>query len=582
MKFASLLITLIGILGVTSPSYPQTKVEMEWVRDIGSDSLNETVFSTTIDTKGNVIALARIWDGGSGPARDIFKVQKYDGAGQFLWQKEMKGAMEQGMLPGGLCVDSNDNIFFLLNTFNTSFYFDTILFNTPNWESTIFKLSTNGELVWTKQINRIVHGWATEDNTALLAIDRDNNLIFTGGSRSSDSTFKIDGVPYFQTPVYGAFFIAKFTNDGAVLWAKPIDQRSGEPAYSHYSEGDFVAIDGKNNIYVLGKFGSTFKHDELEIASEGPLDMFIAKVNAKGELMWVNRIGSNLKIHMDWPWGLALDEEDNAYAQAVVYEEVTITGWSGVSSGSADPEIFICKFDPTGKVIWDKRIEGLNYQRLGSTVNDCPMGLAFSGNDNSIICRSHLFSPATIDSTTLNIQSEAGTPAVWAYATDGTLKWAKVISIEEGYVQFNDVDVDNDGNIFLGGYTGKYWSFDKGPFPISIEDSVFSTFGGQDGILAKFSLNEFSNVASDAQSIPHLSVYPNPFSERTTIDLPDDIPLASFVQIFNAAGEKVMEVPIASKSLSLILDRQGMAAGSYYYKLVAGTSILAQGEFVIQ
>ena len=578
--FSSFLFTLFATVVLAQSA--QTDLELKWVHDIGSDTTYEILFSTVADSKGNIITLARTWDDGPKRQQDLVKIKKHDENGQLIWQHIVDGDMEQGMLPGGLCVDSNDNVFFLLNTFNTQFEFQNRIFECPNHESTIFKLNADGDLEWSAQIDRLLMGWPMEDNTKLLAVDKNNDLILTGRGAASDGTFKINGTSYFTTSGYGGVFVAKFTGNGSVLWVNKFhDLPDLGNAVTQSSEGTFTVTDSKNNIYVLGMFWGALEYNKAAIPSEGPMDMFLAKITPYGTLLWVKRIGSGEEDKADFPWGLAIDNEDNPYIQGYVYNSVTITGWQETSIGSSSAEIFIAKFDPTGTVQWTKRIDGLHAKRLGTTVDDCPMGLAYSTSNNAIISRAHLFDLDTIEHIPVNINAKDGQPALWAYNTNGDLLWAQPIAVNQGYAQFNDIAVDRAGDIIMGGYAGKYWSFGHEAYAVTLEDKVFSTLGGNDGLLAKFSFEKLSGVTVDSRKNILVSVYPNPFTDKTTIEFSGDLPQASVIEVYSNLGTMVRDIPLSTES-RVVLERGELASGLYHFMVVAGGSVLAKGEFIIQ
>jgi hypothetical protein len=81
----------------------------------------------------------------------------------------------------------------------------------------------------------------------------------------------------------------------------------------------------------------------------------------------------------------------------------------------------------------------------------------------------------------------------------------------------------------------------------------------------------------------HISNFPNPFSEKTTIDLgsiEDGSPV--LINIFNQLGEKILAKNIVSENSQLIFERGNLAAGVYYYEIenTKGTRV-ATGKFVI-
>ena len=74
-----------------------------------------------------------------------------------------------------------------------------------------------------------------------------------------------------------------------LVWAK----RAGGPATS---PAIGIAVDGSGNSYVTGLFGgsATFgpgETNETTLTSAGSFEIFVAKYDASGELVWAKRAG---------------------------------------------------------------------------------------------------------------------------------------------------------------------------------------------------------------------------------------------------------------------------------------------------
>ncbi|MFI5263461.1 MAG: right-handed parallel beta-helix repeat-containing protein [Candidatus Kapaibacterium sp.] len=93
--------------------------------------------------------------------------------------------------------------------------------------------------------------------------------------------------------------------------------------------------------------------------------------------------------------------------------------------------------------------------------------------------------------------------------------------------------------------------------------------------------NDFGAV-SLKPSIIHSFNYPNPFSEKTTIDLGTDDGSPVVINIFNQLGEKNLTENAAPENSQLVFERGNLAGGVYYYEIEDSKGvIIAAGKFVI-
>ena len=98
--------------------------------------------------------------------------------------------------------------------------------------------------------------------------------------------------------------------------------------------------------------------------------------------------------------------------------------------------------------------------------------------------------------------------------------------------------------------------------------TVFSLF-----ICESVSILDFSNA-----TYPHYFI-PNPLSDRTTIFLPKTINNVEIL-LFNAQG-KLVNPKYSIENSVLILDRENLSSGIYYYKIMSNSNIIEAGKLII-
>ena len=132
-------------------------------------------------------------------------------------------------------------------------------------------------------------------------------------------------------------------------WAK----RAGGGAFDF---GHAVCTDSAGNVYVTGEFEITAYFNSTALVSAGLHDIFVAKYNSAGNLLWVKRAGGP---GGDVGYGISLDGAGNLYLTGEFegtanFDGITLTAHSVVN------EIFIAKYNSYGELQWVKNAGGTN------------------------------------------------------------------------------------------------------------------------------------------------------------------------------------------------------------------------------
>jgi len=218
---------------------------------------------------------------------DVY-ISKLDAAGNFVWAKQIAGSF--GTLTRSLSLDKDLNIY-ITGTFQATVDFDPGpgVFNlTANGTADIFilKLTTNGDLLWVKQIG----GPSVDAESNSSVTDSFGNIYFTGDYRGA---LDFDPGPgnFTLTSTAGTFkdaYICKLDAAGNFAWAGSIGAGQQDFALG-------ISADKLDNIYVTGFFRTTVDFDPgpavFNMVSNGLDDMFILKLNSSGNFVWARSIG---------------------------------------------------------------------------------------------------------------------------------------------------------------------------------------------------------------------------------------------------------------------------------------------------
>lgn len=105
-----------------------------------------------------------------------------------------------------------------------------------------------------------------------------------------------------------------------------------------------TAADNQGNLYVTGYFLNYAVFNDITLTSEGLYDIFVAKLNAQGQIVWVKQAGGT---SLDTSNGISVDEQGNCYISGkfmdtVAFGNTQLTGGGG----------YVAKLSPQGEFVW--------------------------------------------------------------------------------------------------------------------------------------------------------------------------------------------------------------------------------------
>ena len=210
-----------------------------------------------------------------------------------------------------------------------------------------------------------------------IAVDTEGNTYVTGGFNGT-ATFGPGEAneTVLNSAGQADLFVAKYDSNGALIWVKRAGGTNGEG-------GSSIAVDGLGNSYVTGGFSGTVtfglgEANQTILTSAGYNDIFVAKYNTNGALLWAKRAGG--AADDDWGSGIAVDGAGKVYVTGAF--RVTATFGAGeahqttlTSAGYND--IFVAKYDSNAALIWVKRAGGTDVDEGNS--------IALDGSGNSYV-----------------------------------------------------------------------------------------------------------------------------------------------------------------------------------------------------
>ncbi|WP_020529700.1 SBBP repeat-containing protein [Flexithrix dorotheae] len=397
------------------------------------------------------------------------------------------------------------------------FYSDTIKFtdsvyltdNSQNSQLFIVKYHTDGNALWARKI--IGEG---TNFTKDIVTDGKGNIFVTGKFYGDFLDFG-DG-KVIQGNEKGSLFIAKYSFDGKIIWAKTTQGNS-------ISEGESVCIDFQGNVSLLGKFkGAKLDWADGNILensdpTESSSDIFIAQFTGDGNLVWQKSFKGEKADEVE-----AIKTDPNGF--------LYVTGSFESSTLEIEPNEFIhnptqkqpflLKLDDKGHLVWKKKIAGdstnLHAMEVGSNGE-----IYLAGEFNEMI--------EFGDGIRLSYDSNDKVDAFVAkFDSEGKSLWAKAFAGDD-YDHIYSISIDHLNDIYLAGsFVSKSLEIGNG---ISLESKgdfdIFLTKLTQEG-----QVNWVTSIGDKGwdnfpyTTVDHdLNVYLTGFYDSETLEIGDSISL---------------------------------------------------------
>jgi hypothetical protein len=335
-----------------------------WAKSFGGIG-SDRGFSIAIDAAGNVYTTGEFiatadFDPGAGTFnltsagdRDIF-IQKMDSAGNFVWAKSFGAGYTDWSI--SITTDAAGNVY-TTGDFEGTVDFDpgAGTFNLTSagyYDIFVQKMDSAGNFIWAKSFGGNGNGCYSN----FITVDTAGNL-HTTGFFCGTVDFNPGAGTFNLTSATGYFsiFVQKMDSAGSFIWAKSFGG-NGSGCYSAS-----ITVDADGNVYTTGYFEGIVDFNPgaraFNLTSAEQRDIFIQKMDAKGNYIWVKSLGG---IDSDEGKSITVDAAGNVYTTGYFRETADFDPGPGnfnlTSAGKSD--IFIQKMDTAGNFSWAKSFGG--------------------------------------------------------------------------------------------------------------------------------------------------------------------------------------------------------------------------------
>ena len=506
-----------------------------WARSFEGDSIDYGS-AICVDSVGNVYTAGDFggsidFDPGVGTDiqssngySDMF-VQKMDANGNYLWANSFGGIYED------FCKSLSVDLFG--NTYTTGSYIDSVDFDPGQgttsfispwaWNIFVQKMNSNGNFQWARSF-----GENYDDQGLSIFNDTEGN-VYTAGTFGGTVDFDpgIDTTYLIRLGGWGEVFVQKMDSSGNFAWAKALQGTS-------HNVGKSITVDLLGNVYTTGHFHDSTDFDPdtgtTSLASNGGADVFVHKLSQCNGITTIDYIVSCDSY--TWIDGNIYTESNDTVTYVLTSNSgcastVTLNLTIGnLNSGSED----ITECDG---YLWSATSATYNtsgtYTALLTNSSDCDsiatlnltINNATSGSEDVIECDRYTWDANNITydasgthtaliSNISNCDSIATLNLTITETDTSVVQIGDVLTAQANGVTYQWVDCDNN-TILINETNQSYSPTVSGNYAVILtENNCIDTS-------LCFSISNVGIVESNFPT--QLSVYPNPFTDKVSLDL---------------------------------------------------------------
>lgn len=334
------------------------------------------------------------------------------------------------------------------------------------------KLTSEGQALWARPF----YAEGANNNEPLgLAVGPSGDIYvagnFTNGLQIERQILQARGL--------SDIFVARLTATGDLVWAVSLGGAEVDSAIS-------LAVAPNGDAVIVGETRSKDINGQA-IVSLGNKEVFLARVDATGKLLWVKTSGGNGD---DSGRHVRCDAQGNAYLTGVTAPGISTFG-SFTTQGRGTTTAFLAKVSPQGDFLWVQAYDAASRSTVGNSIaiHSTPQGeiLYLAGQYEGSV---------TFGKTQLT--SKGGYDGfLMALDTQGKDLWAVSFGGAGAFTDYAwEIGVDSQGRIHVAGVTNSP-QIEVGPFTLQSQGAFDLFVARFDPSGQAISAHQFGGSASD-------------------------------------------------------------------------------------
>lgn len=335
-----------------------------------------------------------------------------------------------------LVLDAQGNTFIAVETFE-----DLGEASAGGRDIALVKVDAFGTLQWVKQYGNVTIGAAASGTERVfgMAMGGDGNIVITGSTTGN--------LGEANAGSSDAFVLKVSPIDGAVIWITQFGNVSVGAGASAAENVKGIDVDSSGNIYISGRTAG-----DLGEANAGSQDLFTAKLDSNGMILWITQlgavtVGANASGDDTTYGGLVVDSIGNTYITGTTRGDLAEVN---LDSGNTY-DILVYKLGTFGALQWITQLGSVT-AGAGAGFNDYDQGIDLDASGN-------VYAVGQTSGAVGEANGGSSDGFIFKLDSNGTLQWIRQygsVTVGAGASEadvFFSVDVGSDNNIYVAGST---------------------------------------------------------------------------------------------------------------------------------
>jgi len=500
----------------------------------GNIYMTGETFSPSLNFGNDIILSA---PGLTGTGNCEFFLTKFNELGNAIWTKRGGGSLtDRGY---GVVIDNTGNLVVAGHYYGAA-TFDTVTRTSAgNLDAFTAKYDTSGNILWFREGKS-----ASQVSSRGNAYDNNGNTVVVGyyGS-SSGATVIFDNV-VLTTAGQRDIFLVKYNSDGIIQWGSSAGGvNSGE-------EGKAVTCDANGNIYITGMFVDTAAFGNITLIGNGKSDVFIAKYNPQGEIVWAKNAGGP---NADVGYAISVDGNGNLYVGGNFDSLATFGSTLVYANGDTLTDAFIALYDVDGNFKWVKTVGGQNSDNCNKIVTDTEGNCYAFGNFRSTELAGANFGNVSLNATSLGYDDVY----FMKLSPASEMLWVKQAGGDD-LDRISDAVISAKGKILVSGYYKNYLKLGPDSLKSGGNEDIFLSVIGNNTVPVE--LTAFSGKFQNSKIFLSWTTATEKNNNGFAIERSKDKKVFSKIGFIKGKGTTTQKNNYSYSDENLIAD-------NYYYRL---------------